>query len=289
MSYYDELEVSPKASAEVIRAAYKSLMQRHHPDKSPDPAAATQRAAQIAQAYGVLSNPDQRQLYDAQLLKHQQMQQLAAVMAAQPSGRAAKRPVAAAAAPRLQLYLAWGLIVFILGCGWLIHRLNTKSAVPPAMPLAASSAGGVAASAAAPEAPPAGERTAEVSSQIITSFVTDLSVTLAPDAASSGPAHVLQIPNLGLRVATDNPARWVQKIEADRAKLITQLLERLSRAKYDELLKSGGELYLKRLIEDAVCESIGLDRYPPVSALGAANSNPSPQLEALLAQPYRLR
>ena len=34
-SHYDILEVSHTASPEVIRAAYRSLMQRYHPDKNP--------------------------------------------------------------------------------------------------------------------------------------------------------------------------------------------------------------------------------------------------------------
>ena len=66
-NHYDTLEVSPKASPEVIRAAYKSLMQRHHPDKHTATAQAPDLAARIAQAYGVLSDPQQRATYDLQL------------------------------------------------------------------------------------------------------------------------------------------------------------------------------------------------------------------------------
>jgi len=35
--WYDVLQVSPDASPEVIRAAYKSLLHQHHPDKGGDP------------------------------------------------------------------------------------------------------------------------------------------------------------------------------------------------------------------------------------------------------------
>jgi DnaJ-class molecular chaperone len=35
-NYYDILEISPSASAEVIRAAYRSLSRKHHPDANPD-------------------------------------------------------------------------------------------------------------------------------------------------------------------------------------------------------------------------------------------------------------
>ena len=36
-TYYDILEVSPQAEDIVIRAAYRALAQRYHPDKSSEP------------------------------------------------------------------------------------------------------------------------------------------------------------------------------------------------------------------------------------------------------------
>ena len=68
MNHYEILEVSSKASAEVIRAAYKSLMQRVHPDKSPADAAMTARATRIVQAYELLSDPIRRAEYDRDLI-----------------------------------------------------------------------------------------------------------------------------------------------------------------------------------------------------------------------------
>lgn len=61
---YEILEVSPRASTEVIRAAYRCLAQHHHPDKNPGDAIANERLAQINHAYAVLSNPLKRQNYD---------------------------------------------------------------------------------------------------------------------------------------------------------------------------------------------------------------------------------
>ena len=57
------LEVSPKASAEVIRAAYRSLAQRYHPDKNSAVVAA-ERFAEIHEAYLVLSDPQKRNAYN---------------------------------------------------------------------------------------------------------------------------------------------------------------------------------------------------------------------------------
>lgn len=67
VTHYDALEVSPRASPEVIRAAYKSLMQRFHPDRNPSDKTATARTVQIATAYAVLSDPAKKALYDESL------------------------------------------------------------------------------------------------------------------------------------------------------------------------------------------------------------------------------
>jgi hypothetical protein len=67
MTHYDTLEISPKASPEVVRAAYRSLMQRFHPDRRPGDAAAALRAAAITEAYDVLGDPARRAVYDENL------------------------------------------------------------------------------------------------------------------------------------------------------------------------------------------------------------------------------
>jgi molecular chaperone DnaJ len=65
-SLYEILEVSPRASPAVIRAAYRCLAQRHHPDKNPHSAEAGPRLAMINLAYAVLSDVHQRRAYDTQ-------------------------------------------------------------------------------------------------------------------------------------------------------------------------------------------------------------------------------
>lgn len=61
---YELLEVSPHASAQVIRAAYRCLTQSNHPDKNPGTVAAVERQAQLNNAYAVLSDPRKRRRYD---------------------------------------------------------------------------------------------------------------------------------------------------------------------------------------------------------------------------------
>lgn len=67
-THYDALQVARTASPEVIRAAYKSLSQRWHPDRNPDNRAeAEYRMKGINAAYEELSNPQRRASYDARL------------------------------------------------------------------------------------------------------------------------------------------------------------------------------------------------------------------------------
>lgn len=66
-SLYDILEVSRTASPEVIRAAYKSLVQRFHPDKNPGNPNAEDLLKLINNAYDTLSDPSKRAAYDVML------------------------------------------------------------------------------------------------------------------------------------------------------------------------------------------------------------------------------
>ncbi len=68
---YDALEVSPWASAFVIKAAYRCLAQHHHPDKNPGSHSAGERLAQINDAYAILSDPGRREVYDRSIGLHQ--------------------------------------------------------------------------------------------------------------------------------------------------------------------------------------------------------------------------
>lgn len=49
-SFYETLEVSPRASSLVIRAAYRCPVQHHHPDKNPRAGGADQRLVPINEA-----------------------------------------------------------------------------------------------------------------------------------------------------------------------------------------------------------------------------------------------
>lgn len=64
-THYDNLQVSPTASTSVIRAAYKVLSQKWHPDLNQDNhEKACQNFHLIKLAFDVLSNPESRQKHD---------------------------------------------------------------------------------------------------------------------------------------------------------------------------------------------------------------------------------
>lgn len=67
MDHYKLLQVSADASPEVIRAAYRALVQRAHPDRAGSDAVHQERMKEINRAYSVLSNPASRAAYDARL------------------------------------------------------------------------------------------------------------------------------------------------------------------------------------------------------------------------------
>jgi len=64
-TYYDILRVDREAEPAGLRAAYRALAQKYHPDKLPHSADEAQRVmAMLNEAYAVLSDPDQRARYD---------------------------------------------------------------------------------------------------------------------------------------------------------------------------------------------------------------------------------
>ena len=63
-THYDNLKVSRHAPQEVIRAAYKALSQKYHPDKNPGDERAARIMAIVNTAYNILSDPMRRKEHD---------------------------------------------------------------------------------------------------------------------------------------------------------------------------------------------------------------------------------
>ncbi|GAA7766472.1 MULTISPECIES: J domain-containing protein [Cupriavidus] len=100
-THYDNLKVSRDAPAEVIRAAYKSLSQKYHPDRHADSEQANRIMRLLNAAYDVLSDPAKRAEHDQWIAsqekldaerRQRQAQQAAASRAAAPPPRPQGRP-----------------------------------------------------------------------------------------------------------------------------------------------------------------------------------------------------
>src|SRR5258705_5880125 len=62
--YYSVLGVSPSASADEIKKAYRKLASKHHPDKNPNHPKAADTFKAISEAYQTLGDEKKRKEYD---------------------------------------------------------------------------------------------------------------------------------------------------------------------------------------------------------------------------------
>jgi curved DNA-binding protein len=62
--YYEILGVSRNATADELKAAYRILALRYHPDRNRSDQAAEEKFKEISAAYEVLSDPEKRARYD---------------------------------------------------------------------------------------------------------------------------------------------------------------------------------------------------------------------------------
>jgi molecular chaperone DnaJ len=62
--YYELLGVSRKAPQKEIRAAYRKLARKYHPDLNPGDKSSEEKFKQVQEAYDILSDAKKRQMYD---------------------------------------------------------------------------------------------------------------------------------------------------------------------------------------------------------------------------------
>jgi hypothetical protein len=136
--YYALLHLGPGCSAAEIRAAYRRLARRYHPDVNPAPEAARRMAA-INEAYAVLGHPLRRRAYDLARGRagppnpaHHRSQGSGA-----PRAGTVRVPRLRALVPwTLALVLSWTTVLLIDGDG----RNRTGTALPPVRPPAFTAA-----------------------------------------------------------------------------------------------------------------------------------------------------
>ena len=301
VNYYDLLEVSPLASQEVIRAAYKSLMQRDHPDKNPGDAASAERTSQRAQAYGVLCDADKRAQYDASLKAQapspgasDASNASTAYTAYQPlAGRAPRSQRTGATAKSASPSWVWLLIVVvILSASAAIFLLKKQSA--PAKQLAVI----VAAFESGQMAEEQRRQAFNDKESILDShpalraqhdslrlkatagrtldyldapLVVKLSVNLpTPALAPVGAAvlsaeYLLTIPQLTVRAGSYEPDKVLQHLKGQKEGILQKLAANLAADKSTALLSPKAQSHLKLVILESLIVELGirkLEEYP---------------------------
>jgi curved DNA-binding protein CbpA len=83
-THYENLKVAENAPDEVIKAAYRALCQKYHPDKNSGDAEAHRIMQIINAAYAVLSDAAQRSRYDESLRVRRQREAADARKSAPP-------------------------------------------------------------------------------------------------------------------------------------------------------------------------------------------------------------
>ena len=269
MNYYELLEVSPNASKEVLRAAYKSLMQRHHPDKHQADSAMASRAALIAQAYGVLSDAGQRAAYDAQLKQ-------AAVRPALPTGYTVPRPRRPAApAPTSNGYL-WLLAIVILAAGGLMWSLSSKKKPAPPSATAVLLTGAPALPDKPHSAEPAKTSPAATEVRKLSLLGSELRVVLASteplaDGVESS-RHILSIPAVTVEIGNIESDKFASLLTQHQDEVIQKLSEKLAYASYAEL-RIEGDKFLNRFIADALRDITGTQGLGDKANAGSLDPN----------------
>lgn len=128
-THYANLRVARNAPPEVIRAAYKALMQKHHPDRHPGDAKAERIVRLLNEAYAVLNDPEQKARHDAWIAQQERL--LAPSPAALPPRQARVSP---APLVRRRGWILIGLLVaFLLGMGLAAQLVASARPQTPVM------------------------------------------------------------------------------------------------------------------------------------------------------------
>lgn len=146
-THYDNLKVSRTAPVEVIRASYKALAQKYHPDRNPGDDECERVMKLINLSYAVLSDPEQRTAHDAWISEQEQLTK-SPLPAAAPmpptSAPPAQPPVQAAAATAVAVPLSQPPVTRVVrhllsywliygGLGLWIWYANTDNSSTPAV------------------------------------------------------------------------------------------------------------------------------------------------------------
>lgn len=277
MNHYDTLEVHERASPEVVRAAYRSLIQRFHPDRRPDDPAAAARTAALTEAYEVLSDPARRADYDRWLAEQRAAASPAPVRPSSaagtsrsagsraPGGAVRSRP-AAPARPRRSgsLPWVWGLLMLLLSLSVWLMRPRPEAVDDWTALRQRFSVGGQTEQdlrelirrreLLLQQSPALRERMAAESQRDRESRTVDL---LDAPLEVVLPAGELRIPRLRLVLGSFDAVALRSYIIKNRAALLNDVVRGLRSARGNSLVGPDGERYVQGVIQDALVQSLG--------------------------------
>lgn len=265
MTHYETLEVSRQASPEVVRAAYRSLMQRFHPDRHPDDPAAAARAAAITLAYEVLSDAGRRGAYD---------QSLAAAAETAPAAMRSARPAAHArgraqpARGGLGPWWLWALLVVgvVWGAVWFAKgRMDPRGEIVS-----------IRQAFADPATTEAKRRTLQARRQAILQQNPLLQAEAAQEAATDAAArtidlaeeplvvqmkdnYVLTIPRLRVVLGSFDTASLKAHVARHRERLLREAVAQLERADPMPLSGPQGQGNLRAVVRTAVNAALNIE------------------------------
>ena len=91
IDYYQVLGLTPAASAEDIKKAYRDLALNFHPDKNPTDQNAHTHFQLISEAYTILSNPKTRRAFDQEREAAKAAEQVATTVQSLPQAKKKKK------------------------------------------------------------------------------------------------------------------------------------------------------------------------------------------------------
>ena len=119
-THYDNLKVARLAPQEVIRAAYKALSQKYHPDKNAGDQKAARIMAIVNSAYATLSDAQRRREHDEWIAAEEwEIDWLESTQDEQRPGPATAVPLPARL-PAWRHWTRWAALAACLGLGWLV-------------------------------------------------------------------------------------------------------------------------------------------------------------------------
>lgn len=254
VTHYDTLEISPKASADVVRAAYRSLIQRFHPDRNAGDDAAAERAVAITRAYEVLSNAASRGAYDEQLRAAAEGPMHSP--ASRPADRAPSRPSRRAHARDTRASWLWTALAAVVVAGALWLGTHEKDA---GVELAS-----IRQAFDAADAPEARRRQLYARKEALLQQEPALRLEGAAEYARQRAArtvdlldaplvlksdrHEITIASLRVVLGTFDAPSLRARIERQRQQLARELAQRIAVDARVELIPAGGEAFLRAVL-----------------------------------------